>query len=382
MKKIKVAHIINGIGLGGVTNIVYNFLKFLPKDKYDLFLCTLRQPSDQTPGRELRAKLFRDLGVHITCFDQDKNKFKVVGALSQWLIDNSIDILHTHSYKPNLYGRLAGVLCKPRGLKIVSHYQNGYDDKWNKDQSLIYDQLFHPFTERCIACSDWVRDHVANRVGIPAKSITVIPNGVDEVFFSSQPDSVEVKNELNIPLRKKVVGIVGRISEQKGQDDFLHAAKIIQASHPDTVFLIVGSGKDEKIENLRQLTRKLNIEHSVFFLGHYCDMPKLYSVLDVLVISSRWEGFVLTLTEAMACGKPVVATNVGGAPNVIVSGENGFLVPPNAPKEIASNVTQLLTHPELARTFGDRGREKARLYSWKNLVKQVDQVYRSMEVNC
>ena len=377
MPKRRVAHVINGMGLGGVTPVVYHLLRNLPAERYDLHLYALTRHTDHHQDvRAAQVEQFRELGLPVCFPDRDRQKFYVVAELCQWIIRDHIDILHTHSYKPNLYGRLAGVLCNAGDLKIIGHYHNQYDDKWDGDGTLIYDQRLARLSHRLIACSVSVRQHVAERAGVPEEQIELLLNGVELDRFTARHDPVAVKAELGIPSSSKVVGVIGRISEQKAQDDFIRAARIIKQHVPETVFLIIGAADDPALlERLRRLTIDFAVDDKVRFIGYVADIPKIYAALDVFVLPSRWEGFGLVLLEAMAAGKPIVATRVGAIPEVVVDGETALLTPPSDPAAIAAAVVSLLIDPERAKAMGRRGVERAGLFSWKHAGVQLDDLY-------
>ena len=376
MSRPRVAHVLNSMGLGGVPTIVYQLLRTLAPDGYDLSLYVLRRYADHADVREEQAERFRNLGVSVSFPDRDEKKFFVVGELCRWIIRDRIDILHTHSYKPNIYGRLAGLLCQGSHLKVISHYHNDYDNKWQEDNSLIFDQCLARSTARTIACSESVRDHVSERVGIPREGIEVILNGVELDRFAARHDPEEVKAEFGIPRDRQVVGVIGRISAQKAQDDFIQAARLIHERAPETVFLVVGSADDAALmAHLQDLTVQLGIEKHVRFLGYVPDIPRIYQALDVLVVPSRWEGFGLILVEAMAAGKPIVATKVGPIPEVVGSDGAALLVPPSSPPSIARAVLSLLADPGRAQEMGRRGMERARQFSWERAGRQLDELY-------
>lgn len=378
MRKLKVAHIINGIGLGGVTTTLYHLLSVLQKDNYEFLVCGLNQHEDHQDERNHQIERFRELNIHPFLLNEKDKKVHVIADLCKWLIQHNVDILHTHSYKPNYYGRMAGILCKNPKMNIVTHYHNAYDDKWERDDSLIYDQLLSSFTDRFIACSSWVRQHISKRVGLPLEKITTIHNGVDATRFLVNQDRNTIKEELGLQPTSPVVGTVGRLSEQKGQDEFLKAAKVILQTVPEAKFLIIGSGREKDIQALRHLTRKLDIEPSVKFLGHCVDMPKMYNGLDLLLAPSRWEGFGLILVEGMAAGTPIVATDVGAIPDVVVPGETALLVPPSSPQALAEKAVFLLTHRDQAEEMGRKGMDRAKGFSWERAGTQLDMLYTNM----
>lgn len=376
MKRLRVAHVINSLGLGGVPTAVCHLLEALPPERYELYLYTLKRASDHADVREGVADRFRRLGVRLFFPERDEKKFQVVAALCEWILRDRIDILHTHSYKPNLYGRLAGALCREKGLKIIAHYHNQYDDKWERDGSLIYDRLLDRFSDRLIACSESVREHLVQRVGLPPERIDVILNGADLSRFRPREDAQEVKRAMGLPLNARVVAVVGRISEQKGQDDFIRAAEIIHRHVPDTLFLVIGAADEEALRvQLQRLARDLGIEKEIIFTGYIPEMARVYPLIDVLVVPSRWEGFGLVLVEAMAAGRAIVATRVGAIPEVVVPDETARLVPPDSPASIASEVVALLLNPDRAREMGEKGVARAGVFSWKEAGMQLHRLY-------
>lgn len=379
MRKFKVAHVINSLGLGGVPEVAYRLMKGLPSENYHLYLYVLKRYADHPEVREGQAERFRQAGIDLSFPEQDEKKFHVVADLCRWIHRDRIDLLHTHSYKPNIYGRLAGLLCKENGLNMVAHYHNHYDNKWEKDGSLIYDQLLERASARLVACSESVRRHLSERIGVSSERIEIIPNGVDLDRFASPHDPEGVRAELGIPRDRKVVGIVGRISEQKGQEDFIQAARLIHQKVPGTVFLIVGAADDNVLmARLQRLAGELGLEKEVLFMGYIPDMPKVYSALDLLVVPSRWEGFGLVLVEAMAAGKPIVATEVGAIPEVVAPDETALLVPPGSPDSIADRAVFLLKNRDRAEEMGKRGVLRSKRFSWEKGGAQLDRLYQAI----
>lgn len=379
LKKIKLAHVVNNArGMGGVSNVAYHLLKLLPADKYDRYLYSLKSDPDDPGAQEEESSRFETLGIKVSFAPRDKKKSYAIGNLAKWLLANDIEILHTHSYKPNIIGRLAGLLCGK--MKIVGHYHNYYDNKWEKEDSLIFEQLLAPHSDRLIAVSKAVQQHIAEKTGIPTGDIEVIRNGVDFARFdTSHDDAAAFKKELKLPENCHIIGVVGRISEQKAQDDFIKAAKQIKASVPNTIFLIVGeTGNEDLVKRLKDLAISLGIEKDVIFAGYISEIQKVFSILDILVMPSLWEGLPLILVEAMAAGKPIVATDIAPILEVVVPGETARLVPPAMPAALASAVIHLLNHPEEAKTMGEKGRERAKAFSWDQSGVQLDRLYHDL----
>jgi len=226
-----------------------------------------------------------------------------------------------------------------------------------------------------------VRQHVVEWVGVPAERVRLIANGVDLERFAAPHDQALARAALEIPPDPRAVGIVGRICEQKGQEDFIQAARLVVERHPATVFVVVGAADDaELLKRLHHLAAELGIKERVRFIGYQSDMPTVYAALDVVAAPSRWEGFGLALVEAMAAGRPIVATRVGAIPEVVAEGETALLVPPNDPPALAEALCALLDDRRLAAALGRAGAARAARFSWERAGVQLDELYSSLLV--
>lgn len=373
----RVAHVINSLGLGGVPQLVYQLLSTLPAENQEVLLYVLKSYPDHPEARLPLAERFRELGVTVRFPRRDEKKFYVVGELCRWLQQDRIDILHTHSYKPNIYGRLAGTLCRGRGVRIVAHYHNHYDNKWEEDDSLVYEQLLAQSCDRFLACSESVGRHVAERIGIPPEQVRVVLNGVDLERFRAGSDRRALRAELGIPEDMHVVGTVGRLCRQKAQDVLLQAAAGVFRTCPDTLLLLVGAADEPAtLSQLQRQAFELGLGNRVRFLGYVSDIPHIYGALDVLAMPSRWEGFGLTLAEAMAMGVPIVTTPVGGIPEVV--GDTALLVAPDAAAELAKAITELLTNPDRADALGRAGAVRAQRFCHRRIGREVQNIYHEL----
>jgi glycosyltransferase involved in cell wall biosynthesis len=376
MSRPRVAHVLNSIGLGGVPEAAYHLIRTLPRDAYDNRVYVLKRAAGDEDAREGRAARFAGLGAEVSFPQREDAKLGGVGELAAWLLENRIDLLHTHSYKPNLYGRLAGLLCRYDGLKIVAHYHNQYDNKWEKDGGLIYDQTLAHASDALIACSDSVGCHIAERIGVAPERVDVILNGVEGARFAGV-DRLHARAELGLPADVPVIGCVGRISEQKGQEEFIRAAALVRREFPNALFLVVGSADEEKLlARMQALVAELDLGATVRFTGHLSDMPVVYAALDILAAPSRWEGFGLMLAEAMAAGRPIVAARAGAIPEVVVENATALLVPPRDAPALAQALLDVLRDPALARRLGEAGVVRARDFSWERSGAALDALYR------
>jgi glycosyltransferase involved in cell wall biosynthesis len=173
-----------------------------------------------------------------------------------------------------------------------------------------------------------------------------------------------------------VVGSVGRFEPVKGYDTLLEAAALLRTRQPKVQFLLAGEGKEES--RLKRLAKELRVEDRVFFLGWQQEIPEILSALDLFVLPSRNEGMGRALVQAMAMGKPIVATRVGGVPEVLGEGEAGLLVPPDDPVQLSQAIEQLLTDRELARKLGEGGKRRAPAYSAERMVAEIESLYETL----
>jgi len=226
---------------------------------------------------------------------------------------------------------------------------------------------------RLITVSDALRrDLLVLRPNLASKTVT-IHNGIDTRAAPAR-DAAEVRRSLEIPGGVPLVGMVARLAPQKGIGDFIHAARAVLREVPSARFLIGGEGPLRK--EAESLLRELQIEGRLRLLGKVDSARELIAALDVLVVASTSEGSSLVAMEAMAAGKPVVATAVGGVPELVVNGETGVLVRPREPEALAGAILSLLQQPERAQHLGERGRRRAaQHFDVAHMLERTEAVY-------
>lgn len=214
---------------------------------------------------------------------------------------------------------------------------------------------------------------------IPQKKLHVVPDGVDLSEFQGL-SSEEFRKEFHLE-GKQVVGLVGRIIPGKGQLEFAQAAKLVCRTHPDACFVIVGDAKGSNTGYLDELKSYIHREHlhtKVLLTGWRTDVKQIMHGLDVLVLASTTfpEGLPNSIIEAMVLGKPAVATNIPGPPEIIDHENTGYIVPPGDVEAMAQRITALLDDPELARQMGERGRQRAaELFDVRKVVQTMQEMY-------
>jgi glycosyltransferase involved in cell wall biosynthesis len=373
MIKRNVGMVLNSLGFGGVTEVVYQLLKVLPRETFDFHLCLLKPDIEADPERVQR---FASLDVPVHCAAPSSGKFEMIAGVADWVTQKQINILHTHSYRPNIYGRLGGVLRRAAGLRMVPHYHNQYDDKWSKEPDLLaLERHLAPNSDAFIAVSRSVQTHVAEKLQIDPLNIDVIANGVAAREFQFA-DPVEARRQLGANKDGLVFGLIGRVCQQKGQDIFVEAAITIAAILPNSEFLMIGDIEDEALHRrLSQRITDAGFSERIRFTGHRSDMAVVYCALDCVVAPSRWEGFGLMLIEAMAAGKPIIATRVGAIPEVVQENQTALLVPPETPSALAAAMLQLGQDTSAMRRMGVAGIARQEAFTWQAAAAKVAAIY-------
>ena len=254
------------------------------------------------------------------------------------------DIVHAHGYKADIY---AYVAMRASGVPLVSTCHNWIDNDRKTGLYGFLDRLILRRYAQVVSVSEDVRQRLLGS-GVNSHKIRMIRNGIDLQPFDGAFAVVKEELGWNGCL---LVGLIGRLSPEKGVDIFMHAAARVLVECPDAKFIVAGDGPDRS--GLDALIDKLRISESVRLLGRRNDMPALYASLDVMVSASRREGLPIAILEGMASRLPVVATAVGEVPSVIQPGRTGALVPPENPESLAAAIKTLLQDSVRREKLGD-----------------------------
>jgi glycosyltransferase involved in cell wall biosynthesis len=249
-------------------------------------------------------------------------------------------------------------------------------DRWVQERSLGRSYGWTArFADRVIAVSEDVRSFHAAHTGIPEEKLVTIENGVDIGRFAGlQSAGSAVRKELGFDHAALVIGVVGRLTPPKDHSTFLKAAALILQKAPQTRFLIVGDGPLRK--DLELQAQRLGLGKPLVFAGLRTDIPAVLAALDVLVFSSLWEGLPVALLEGMAAARPVVATAVGGIPEVVAPDKSAFLVPPGDAVALSQACLRLASDPATRRSMGQAGLERvAALYGIDAMIDRTAALY-------
>ncbi len=329
MASIRVVRVIARMNIGGPAIHVGKLASGLARNGFDTILVAGRpgaaegDMSDLALENGVNFQILKQLGPRISPWDDGIALFRLL----QLMRCTTPEIVHTHTSKAGVLGRLAARLA---GVPVVVHTFHGhvFSDYWGPVMSkvpVVIERLMARLTTVIVTVSETVRSElVAHRIA-PAEKIHVLPLGLElEVFMSCAARRGEFRTELGIDGNVPLVGTVGRMVSIKNQQLFLRAASRLVTDGFSGRFVIVGGG--ELAGDLRQLARELGIADRTVFTGWRRDLDKVYADLDVLVNTANNEGTPVALIEAMAARVPVVATAVGGVPDMIKSEHSGFLV--------------------------------------------------------
>jgi glycosyltransferase involved in cell wall biosynthesis len=302
--------------------------------------------------------------------------FRTVHRLNKLFSDLQPDIVHTHMAKAGTLGRIA---ARRAGVPVVLHTFHGHvlDEYFSGPVSSIFaatERYLSRRSDALIAVSPSVRDFLVGlRIGEPSQW-HVVPVGLElRDLLERTPPKQEARKRLGLPIDSQAVGIVGRLVPIKDHDTFLEAARRVAARRPDIVFVVAGDG--ERRARLETRAREM-LGNRVRFLGWVFDLPALYGALDIVALSSRNEGTPVALIEAGAASKPVVATRVGGVPDVVRHPVTGLLVEAGDAEGMAKHLLQLLENQEQAAAMGAAARVWVRArFSSERLVQDMVQLY-------
>ena len=366
MKKIKVLRMISNLGVGGVQKRMVSLLPKLNKERYDIIVCSFK------PG-ELQHCLEQS-GIPVKIIPR-RFKFDPVCIyrLCSIMKKENIDIVHTHCHKPNTTGRIAAKLA---GVPVIIANEHNVDS-WKSNWQLILDRWLAAYSDKIIAVSEAVKSFYVKNANISTDKFEVIYNGVDLDFWQNNVPAKEIifkkKTELGLLQDDKVIVAIGRLHPQKGHEHLLRAAKKIIPKMQNLKFLIIGDGPMRL--SLESLSERLGIKENIIFTGNREDIKDMLYLSDISVISSIREGFSNVVLESMACGKPLVATDVGGNNEIIIDGENGFIVPSKDEDALADKMLILAGNEELTKKMGLTAKQTVEKFSLMKMIHETENLY-------
>jgi glycosyltransferase involved in cell wall biosynthesis len=339
-----------GSGTGGAERLIGLTAPRLVEAGFEVTVGALKE------GRGAMAADLEAAGVPFVSFGgRGRYDLRALARLRRALIAGRYDVLHAHLFRANLAARVAGHLA---GVPVVitSHHDT---DVWMRAPHRLAERLTAKWSDRVVTCSEAVRRYAIERHGLPAARVRTLRNAIE--LPAAPPGEAEragARRDLGAGPGDLLVATLGRLDEpKKGLATFLDAARLVAASEPRARFALVGDGPARA--DLERRARVPGLEGRLVFTGERRDVHAILSGVDIFVQPSLWEGFGLTVIEAMAAARPIVASRVGGIPEALRHGVDGLLVPPGDPAALAEAIVRLARDPELAARLGSAGRTRA-----------------------
>jgi len=393
-KKNKTIHIITRLDKGGSAEVAFLIVMGLDRNIYDTLL--LKGPTyESRMSKEEHASAIADLkkaqfkGIKVVTipflFRRINPVYDFLGFIYLFMLlkKEKPVIVHTHTSKAGFLGRLAAKLAR---VPIIVHTPHGhvffsYFGSLKTQLFILLEKYAAHITDRIVAVSNGEKeDYKLYKIAHEDKMV-VINSGVDlgNIKEMSRREQEDFKRTLGIPEHSLVVGTAGRFEPVKGLEFLLEAAKDIVSKFPQTYFVFAGDGSLR--QRLEKKALELGIKNKTIFLGWRSDVVKVISIYDIFALPSLNEGMGRVLVEAMTLGKPIVASNIGGIPDLVTHGKNGFLVPPKDPGQLARSLQILIEDEGKRKSMGQGGKEKALNFSKEIMVEKIAALYDKLLIN-
>jgi glycosyltransferase involved in cell wall biosynthesis len=362
--RVRVVEILATGTSGGAQEHVFSLMSRLDKTRYDVSAVSL---SGGSSVRRLQRAGFSVLVI------DDADDAIAVGQLTAYLADIRPDVIHTHMYRADIVGTKAAIALGNAGHRrpyIVStvhssRVRSASDRGTIRALTLEMDQL--------IAVSKAIERKLVDehRDGAPVR---LIYNGVDLDRYDHQEPCCTLRDDYGMEPGSQIVGVIARLEAEKGHETLIDAWPIVLRDVPDAYLLVVGEGSQREALERRAAAKR--VAHRVVFTGRRDDVPAVTAALDVAVLPSRREAQGLSILEAMALSRPVVASDVGGIPEMIEDGVTGLLVPHDNPRALADAIVRLLTDHAFADTVARHGHDLVHdRFCIELMVKQIEEIY-------
>ncbi len=357
-RNIRLLFVTNSLDKGGLEEVILMYAKFFDRRRYDVAVAYRKGGHTVT---ELSALPY----LQLYCYDGDSRWVRMKNLLGFFDAVRP-DLVHNHF---TWLGAIAGYV---KSIPCVETIHNEYGF-FSTGQRIAY-SILSMFVNRCIAVSQEVKEYSAKTFFFLSHGkITVVHNGVDTVRFRPLPDKSVVRTSLGLGHEDFVIGFIGRLEEQKGIRYLLESAKELNASYSHLKFVIAGEGTLRR--DLEEMTASLGL-HNVIFLGYRRDTPELYNAFDVFVLPSLYEGFPMSVIEAMASGCAVIATRTGGTGEAIDNEITGMLIEVKQAQSITNALKTLISNPRAGVEMGIKGREKVlKDFSVDAMIFRTEKVY-------
>ncbi len=368
-RKLNVLQVCDHLGwegsrMHGVKRLFAWMIPRFDPDRYNVSLVSLRK-------KDLSEETLDSYGIDITYLHKSKFDPATLPALLKVIDRKQIDVLHLHGYGATTFGRMAGGM---RRLPSILHeHANLTTTPWYQK---VADKTLEPLTDIAIAVSRSTADFVIGARQIPPEKVKVVYLGVPLEEFSRPRTPAEIQEaraELGILPDDFAVGTVTRLHDSKGNSFLVDAARLVLNERPRAKFFIVGEGP--RRAELEEQAKRLGLGDRFVFAGFARDIPRVLSAFDLSVFPSLWEGTPLTVFEALAMGKPILATDADGLVDVLRHGHDALIVPRRDAKALADGIVRLMDDEGERQRLGANARISGQGYDISAFVRKMEQLY-------
>jgi len=364
--KFVLLHIIESLDFGGMENGIINTLNMLDKERYFPVICCLKKSGNF-------EKRINDKNIPVIAFDKEDG-FKPILFLKlvRIMLKYKVDIVHAHGWGTLLYSFIAAKISR---VPVIINGEHGAFHLEKKTRRITYRGMIKS-CDKVLTVAEALRGWLISELKILPEKILTISNGVDSSKFCVDKKLEDKRRKLGISKDDVVLGSVGRLAPVKNFPLLIRATSVLKEEFPSIKCLIVGNG--QCMEEFKSLVRKLNIEKEVIFLGERSDIEDIIPLMDIFYLTPDiGEGMSNAILEAMSCGKPVIATDIGGTKEVVLDNHNGFLIKKGDLEGLLKGTRKLLLNPELKREFGKHSREFVlKHHSMDRMVKMYEGTYK------
>lgn len=348
----------------GVKRLFSWMIPRFDRERFNVSLLSLRK-------KDLSEETLDALGLDLSYLERSKFDPMTLPALLRVIDQKKVDILHLHGYGATTFGRLAGGL---RGIPTIVHeHANLTSTPWFQK---VADRLLEPFTDIALAVSRSTADFVIQARQIPASKVKVVYLGVPLEEFSRPRSPAEIlaaRQDLGIADGEFAIGTVTRLHKSKGNEYLVDAAASVLKERPEARFYLVGEGP--LLCDLQGQAASLGLGDRFVFAGFRRDVAGTLSAFDLSVFPSVWEGTPITAFEALAMGKPIVATDADGLLDILTDGRDGAIVPKRNAEALAGKIIWAIDHPEERERLGAEARRTGQQFSIDGFVRKMERLY-------
>ena len=357
----KVVHVLYKADFGGAEESTRLLIQHFKSSKYKIEVCFLHSPGPMVDR-------FEKSGIQVTVINM-KHGLDIFGAIrfQKYIKKNNFDIVHIQL--PNILTMAISYLCAPH---LICHIHMGRAGNIKGLKKILLKFLFRKMNKLIAVCRV-TEKIVMSTYNIPQNKICTVHNGIALDFFNIKTDKKEYLKSLNIDYNNQIlIGFAGRLIPLKQCDKIIQLlSKITNKNN----FLLLVAGDGPQMNDLKELTTKLNLNDNIVFLGTRNDINKFFSIVDIFVLPSQVEAFPCVVQEAMASKLPVVAFNVGGVSEIVRDEQDGFLIKPDDFKSFQQKLMFLMENKDIREKMGKSASQRAQEFSMQKTVKKISDIY-------